>query len=315
MSDPEIRVKYWVMSLTLLQARTSLDDRFRTGATIDQKNFLLNRAGERLILSGEFKGGTEKVAITAYNGVLSLPRRYSSILKAKVSGVVRNTASQWYEFLSNFSDDTGYVTGTIRSQGTGYPTFRDIPSTGTFDVVTTENDDDGKEIYIEGLDASGSVVSETLWLNALSNPNTVNSYTSVTRVIKPAGTVYVTFEQDGTTFARYEPGETIPDYHRYFVQGHGTEDSISVDCLCRVRHVDAVSDNDILSISNLSALSLALDSLYAEQEKDMERSQMLFGMALSLLNQEALSYTSPDDIGVPRVNILDYNNASNESFI
>lgn len=282
------------MRLTLLRAKEALVKK----APIDELEFRLNRACERLLLHGKFAGTVQRLAISAPYGQLTLPRRYRTLEGIKVDGSVYDIANQWYEFLPGRSDALGYSLAAVRDLGDGWAVMRtpNISSTDPTapiqdfpagDISVTYSGSEVLVVNIEGWDANGLPV--TLTFNGKETH--ASPFARVSRIHKEQGdvSVIVNFTDTDavvTPIALMEPSEEETYYRRYQVDTLVDQPTVAVSALCKRRHIEFASDNDILPFSNLSALSLALDALQFEAENDQGRADELLGSAVELLNAE-----------------------------
>lgn len=280
------------MRLTLAEAVERLSDHAPAGRVEDR----LNRAHERLMLSGKFTGTVRQVVLKARYGVVTLPRWCSALLAARANDNVRPIANQWFSFLPGKVGVYGSYSQVFEDLGDGWATLVNVPAGGTL-----ESDED---MLVTGTDSDGLPIE----LSLTANTPTANPFSDIKRVHKvrgdaPASLVHTSEDNDEVTLALMEPGEEDAYYHRYYFSGLKDEAESTVTALCKMRHIDAQAEADTLLITNLSALGLAMDSLQAEAELDYERAEYSFNKALQILNSELAESRSPDQLGKPRISL------------
>lgn len=259
----------------------------------------INRAEDRLLLHGKFRGTLHEIVLTAYDGVLTLPRRYGALLGAKIADRPHDLAGQWFLFMSCVADATGWSTDIGRRMGDNFPTFRSIAGSEINIYLAAEDDaDDDKTMLV--FDAAGNRTD----LIADQSETAVAGFP--VRIVKPISTgamlLYArpTDEHPFVVVGRYDAGETTPSYTRYLFSGCG-EGETSILCLCKIRHVDAVADEDPLIVENISALALAMDALQYETEADPQKAEYYMGKAVQILNQELAQGRGSREINTPRI--------------
>lgn len=120
------------------------------------------------------------------------------------------------------------------------------------------------------------------------------------------------FEYDGVSntqnLAMYEPSETNPIYRKLYLPGAserggcadlcGEDDDdeeaaceqSTVTVLARLQHVPVVTDNDLLVIGNIGALSLMAQSIQRQRQERLQESAAFEALALRELNGELAAY-------------------------
>lgn len=294
------------MRLTLGEARSQLYNAvvpsIDNQLLIDRFNSYLNLAQERLINSGKWNGTILPVRFLSPDGIISLPRRFISVLASKwvkdqaVGPIKINNG--WFSYLTPISDlwaasywpRYGFNNTFINDMGDGFPTFLDSPyETYTLRIEIKNALDNGNKVVIKGTDVNGLDITISVPLN---NPTvtTVEVFSGPLTMFQKAVThgainLYAVSGSDQTQIGAYEATETTASYHRYSVPNEPTIDYI--DALCKIRNVPCILDTDEVMISNLGALKNMLISLKFEDEADLERSEIFFNKALQLLNGES----------------------------
>jgi hypothetical protein len=274
-------------------------------SNIDRFNSYLNLSQERLINSGKWNGTILPVRFYSPNGMITLPRRFSSALAAKwskdsngnsASGPIK-IRNGWFTYLTPISDlwtasywpRYGYNETFFDDLGDGYATFAN-PTFSTFTIkIEIESGNDAfNEVVIKGKDENNNDVT---LISTLVNPSLSPSqlFSRIDFFQKPITNgrinLYAINGDSEEMIGSYESTETTASYHRYSVPNNPSIDYL--DVLCKVRFVPCVYDTDEVIVTNLGALKNMLMSLKWEDEGDMERSEMYFMKALQLLNGES----------------------------
>lgn len=286
------------MRLTLLRAKEAVASR----CPAEKLDYRINRYCERILNHRKFVGSTERIAIRAPYGQLTLPRQYVSVLGVKVNGFNYDLGNQWYEFLPGNSDVGGYTLNAVRDLGDNWaimytprisddtpfdPTVpvNDIPVGGWITVdytgITTE------VVTIYGRDDEGMPVN--LVFNGKETK--VNPFARIERIHKefspvPVRITYEATNNIETLLALMEPDEEETAYHRYIVDAQACREGNAIGALCKRRHIEFTRDTDILPFGNISALEAGMDALQYEAENDKPLANSYWETALILLNEE-----------------------------
>ncbi len=132
-----------------------------------------------------------------------------------------------------------------------------------------------------------------------------NPFTRIERMHKEQTDFVVTVNQVATdttvtNLAFMEPSEEETFYRRY------KDDSIANIASCNVlayvkrRHLEVTSEQDVLPITNITALGLEMDSLQYLAENDHTVSDGYHAKALEILNAELKDSHSSDEIPIIR---------------
>jgi hypothetical protein len=289
------------MRLTLGKAKEKLADH----APADKLEDRINRAIERILVSGKFMGGMDRIRLRATYGDITLPRRYRTVEGVKIdqdgSGnyTVRPLTNGWFEFLEGkqtLSDAQrlGYGMDSVRSLGDGHAIMHDLPDGGTLQIDTTE------AIYtvvLYGRDSIGMPLKVTL---TQASPSIANAFKRIERIHKEKTTNFVKVQHtDGTTvtdLAIIEPDEEETFYRRYVDDAITNVAEADVYAFVKVRHIETTSDDDVLPITNITALGFEMDSIHFKAENDYSLSEQYHNDALNLLNEELKDSHSVDEI-------------------
>lgn len=72
----------------------------------------------------------------------------------------------------------------------------------------------------------------------------------------------------------------------YHIPLFETDNELAVVARCRIQHTELVDDNDIVPVTNLSALGLAVDAVNYENAGDFEAASKYFSRAAEILREE-----------------------------
>lgn len=134
-------------------------------------------------------------------------------------------------------------------------------------------------------------------LQITGNSTVANPFMHIDRIHTETGDVNMTlFHTDAngiiTNLAIMGPTDEEFLVRRYMVDTLRTQSQIVVEALVKLRHREFTSDQDLLPIDNISALSLGLDALNFEDQNALDISQKYWDKAVEVLNSEL-----GDDIG------------------
>lgn len=248
--------------------------------------------------------------VTKNNPWINAPAGVARILLMDVCKDPVKMQNQFYEFLwagrgylpkdaccgSGYGGLTSLFTqGIYRGR---FPTQVDVSAASYIRAYPTNPSDVGKTVLIQALDSNGlKIYSQTAeaqvegFTLTLEYPF-VESEDIVTKVYGVQkdwtyGDVPLTAVDASTavetTLARYEPGETAPDYARYYLDslpqfccGVGTE-NMQVNALVKLDYRPVAIDQDWVLIGNIPAL---IDEAQAVYQSDIQTAEaMQLGMA------------------------------------
>ena len=268
----------------------------------------INRVLERFFAEGKFVGTIQQATITAYedandNKFITLPRHLETCLRGGKAGY-KTTAvqSEWYQYLPQGRGirkaDQAYY-GPLQDIGEGFVTFRDIETTSTLTLTSSETEDAGSYIWIRGKDNNGNKIFsdvdgdrvEGIRLDLGDGTHTTSqTFKEIYSVEKTptTGTITLSATTGSVTLAKYEAGERAISYRRYIVDRNWD----AVQGIFKRRHCWAISDNDPLYPDSLEAIKLGLMAINAEEKADVERGQYYMDRAILLLNAELKEYNA-----------------------
>jgi len=252
----------------------------------------LNQAADRLTQWMSFKGIFEYVIFPAANvtGIITLPPQYEAIVGVTQLTCPMPIFDQFSEFIENGAGtlDETVAQCTFGSIGSDYCLTTDMtaPSVITVEYAGT----DPIQIRICGVDSSGNDIidingadGEVVTISSATTPdNTTATFANIRRIVKPETVLPVTIKSGTTTLVRLRPWETRPAYTRYKV---GTRD-VTLNCLCRRKHVPIIHDDDPVYPANVGALKHAVLALNYEDYNDAERATVNWDTAKMLLGAE-----------------------------
>lgn len=308
------------MALSLADALTQLDEAGAFVSTLDTagRKSLLNECLERLVCSGKFLGTEATVAITVDDtGILTLPREFSTIKGATVDDYSESIGSKWFSYLQGSNAYNRTYVSNIRDLGSGFCTISDptgasklkIACSGATGTVRVQGTDENDDTIFTSSDGSPGI---DLDINSASwSTQEFNSITAIEMPITDAiKTLTAQLVSDSTTstLGVYQPGETVPDFRRYYVidaDYKADDETTAVVALCQRQFVRLVSDHDLVWPSLLGALKHGCLSIHFENESDLARSGVHFDTAIKLLNNQLRASRASSEIGQIRINVTD----------
>ncbi len=320
--------------LTLGQSRNRLlKKRKFANYDIGELNDIINEAQELLNTLTKPKDSLERVGLTAYGGILTLPRQYLTCEGALRSKLPLNIRNAWFEVIasgqgSTLNSDDVPLSGEVVDMGDGYCCFRepgDINAAGcqlkVYTDATGGSEVDESIIEFYGTDSAGNPIRTNLTsaprdgeaLDLLNSPGyatTSNSFFRLTQVVKPITNgilrVYAINPSDVSEnlIALYWPGETEPNYRRYKVPlaPDGTN-AYTVTTLLRKRYIEAIQDNDPLCLDHFGALLYGVLHVIYRDANDGERAALNLGIARDLLSAQAVRSKPASSYPPPIINM------------
>jgi len=296
-----------------------------TGMRVDDARLLTatNLVQELLIYQGKWPGLEGRFAFCVYDGVITLPRFYVTLIKASDVNCVIPVHNQWFEFLGygpgQQNSETGWINGIIDRgempvarqpaadelvvRVRSFEDERDADGTraqirvfgyGNDDVwirtqdATTDEWYDGVKIDLRGDDSVN-------WADSLKY------FSSITKVLKPAtvGRVELTYlaaDASETFCATYMHDETHPSFRTYYLPGVDSTslpDGLRVYAWARRRFIPVTGDDDEMMITNLPALRSGLIALRMQETDKFRAFTEHFNAAKAFLTAESEIYNGP----------------------
>lgn len=322
--------------LTLAQARALLPAAAlpaSVSATAAGSTLYINAATSWLMSHGKWRGTVAPAVFQVQdNEQVTLPRGMLAMLGASLQGTgdawrcswkVQIT-NLWYSWISGGPGiivNPPYDTSGMVDQGSGFVIFRDLPSTGTIKVYATTTETSGS-INIRGFSSGGKVYTgaggSRIEGENVAMPTTTGSPTttittwdagnSLYAVIKPSTNGVIQFYQVAsdlteTLIGSYEPGETNPNYRRYYVPMRWKNNG-QVVALCKRKQVDVVVDNDQIVPGNLQALEMALMAVNFRRKAEQDRADWYMARAIEELNSELGQFDAEQGYGAQQIDLL-----------
>lgn len=302
---------------------------------------LIQEADEVLSTLTSPKDGLDRLGITAYDSVLTLPRRYATCEGAIQCCAPLVGSSRWVEFLltgpgkiADASD--AQLFGQFLDLGDGFCCFREpntIDEDGCRLKVYTDaaNSTENTETIIEfyGTDSDGEVIRTLLTsaprtgealqlLGATGYATTTSSFATISQVVKPVTvgilSVYAVDPDDSseTLIATYAPNETVPSYRRYRVPPacDGT-DSYVLTALCRKRYTAPEIDDDPLSVDNFSALVSAILFIQYRDANEDDRAARQLKLTREIIGRQNAKFLPASQSATP---VILFDEAENPTY-
>jgi hypothetical protein len=130
---------------------------------------------------------------------------------------------------------------------------------------------------------------------------TANPFTTIYRIhmgITPFVTTLNQIATDTTvtTLAIIEPLEQETFYRRYHDDALSNIATCNAVCYVKKRHIEYESDEDMLEITNLTALGFEMDSLQYMAENDVSLANQYHDEAIRVLNEELKDTHAVDEV-------------------
>lgn len=302
------------MRITYSQFKASFSAAESTNLCVTDSRFLqyLNQALPRLMNHGPYVGQHQKYAMCTAGSFITLPRQFRTADVMDVCKYPVQIRNRWFEFLENgpgrVTSQTDCAGNNAYDRGRGFAGFADLPYDQTkIRLVPTLGADAQKTVTIRGTNSAGDYVltnsgntdGEVLTLAFPHVDSTTIWGKQEFRVVlkdKTKGFVkayaYDYANDPGATnltqLALWEPSETLPDYRRYEVpqvtsikKCSSCQNAVDYDCadvsvivMARLQFIPIENDLDILPISNVEAIKLAMLSVIKMERNDQEGARL-----------------------------------------
>ena len=185
------------------------------------------------------------------------------------------------------------VTSVATSTAAKIATFNWITASSANTTVSATLPSDDYFAVTPSVGTSGFSMVSTLGTNVVVSAAILPGYTSakvfsgIAAVRKPitVGTVHLyavdLVSGSEILIASYAPSETNPCYRRYAITG--TEATESIRVLCKRHYLQCYQNTDEVIPGNLGALKHGILALNYENHGDLDRANMSWGLALTLL--------------------------------
>lgn len=250
---------------------------------------------ERMLQMGA-SGNLRKWCFHVCCSCFTAPPELEVPLKATIEGYPERVWSKWYEFFDASKHEIGNLSqhpfsiparvAGIHEEPDEYYTIYEIPKTGArIAAVAFDAADDGEaSLIVQGEDIDGNQIYTTHkgqhqhgeFLTAKRERPTYSTkvFTKITGIQKTRSANYIRLYWFNPTtnemgiLGQYRPDETLPSYRRFRVVGLGCDKCAKVSIIGRLRILDHYHDNDILPVTNLTALrELAMSEQDSENGK------------------------------------------------
>lgn len=281
---------------------------------------LLNEATRVLMRRGDWEGTVLPIYTCVARGCVVWPRYVGEVRKINVCNQSIPVENGWYRFMEwhgrcdrNHYGWQDWLGEHARLENRDHlPVFQSILGDNrTIRVYSFTPLDNGKTVQLFGEDCNGQPLTTkgaggwrdgiTITLQAPYVETTI-TVRRIDRVLKSLtqGPVRLYANNSGTLedVAYYEPSETNPNYQRstIFICGCSTSCASTkpVVAMVKLAFVPARVDTDLVLISNLDALKLAMQSQNFGDAGDFANKRAYLADAVSELNAE-LQDRNPDD--------------------
>lgn len=288
-------------------------------STDERVSEYVNRATERLLYKGKWKGTYAHLRVCLNQSCIVWPREIETIESFALCGVPGTVRNEWYEFL-----DSG--PGILNEDSCNGNQLIDKGETCAFDevagtdkklaVYSDVSESANARIILQFYDANAQFVRSQFngaWIDGESialPAKGAYAYTTafcaaggLVRVIKPVtnGTIRL-YEYNNTTaalkpLAYYQPSETRPAYRRSLIPNLVNASTGDADCeyhavevVGKLRLVDVANENDYLMISHREAMRLAVKAIKEEESDRWNEAAINWAAAVQCLREQLNHY-------------------------
>lgn len=301
------------MRLTLGEAKSKLW-RYSSpsGPETPQVTEDINEAARKLSRNKLFAGAWQRLSLAVYDSQITLPRTAKTVHKAyDADGGKRIIHNAWFEFHENgyqvdvdvdFPASPG---GDLLDYGSEWVTFRDPTANFTVRATTGGNEAATSKILIRGTldgdvvfttNGDGDQIEGVELTLAGASQTTSQEFTTITSIVKDVTVepvkLYSVVSATPTLLATYDAGETTPAYRRYRV-AESLDNGEIVTVLVKRRHIDAISDNDLIYPANLDALKSMMQAINFDRKYEPERAGQFEVKAHYYMDEEFKDYLGP----------------------
>lgn len=259
---------------------------------------------QRLLHQGA-NGNLRKWCFITDNGCFTAPHDLDVPVKITIDGYPDNVWSKWFEFYETapFADAncSQTVAQGIREEVNPYCTVYDLPCEGAriYTLALSEEADDA-HLLIQGIDINGRDVyvehmgekihGEYLEINKQYPKRTKTIFKKIISVQKTKTNNYIRLYWQSSNktglLAEYRPEETHPQFRRFKVPQIKPNCCAKITVLGRVKDPDYHHDNDILPITNISALRKMAQVVQAEDTNKIDVANYKRELTMNLLDDE-----------------------------
>tara|TARA_R110000868_G_scaffold64854_5_gene194635 strand:- start:15421 stop:16383 length:963 start_codon:yes stop_codon:yes gene_type:complete len=297
---------------TLKSLRDRIDPTcFPPSASDAVKTNLINKAREAIYNSTDAGGGSlwqgtqipvQLTIITQPDGscTVTLPRSVETIqgVYGSESGIV-SPRNLWFSFL-RVAPNQQPSGAQLDDLGDGYcGVVEPVAAGSVLKLTTTGTETSGLTAVVYGLGTDGVPTSESLSIPTSSGSSVTGAvlFTVINEIVVSQTAhdliAYLRASSADTFFARYEAGETIPNYRRYRL-AFRTNDTV-LTAMCKRRYQLLVADNDPVDINNVLAIEFALRAYRYFQASDLKTYRENIAGAIGCLNGELARHGSDSE--------------------
>jgi len=287
---------------TLLEARNGTLINV-AGACSNSPEFraLLNEATSRLLRRGDWADTVVPIHVCVRRGCVVWPRYVGQVRKMNLCTTNLPIQNMWWSFMpqENYRMWCGSECQMIGSGKS--PVYSDIYGDSRYVAAfPTVKEDVGKTVTLFGIDngnqplrhkdSSGSWKEGIVITLAEPYAATTCYVRRIDRVILDVMQADVLLYAYNTTnsmfedLARYQPGETNPEYVRYSLNIACCTDNQSVNALVKLRFIPVRFDTDLVLINNLDALKDMMSSIKFREAGDTQDANYMEASAIRELN-------------------------------
>lgn len=260
----------------------------------------LNQALEIIYGMAVWRDLTIEGTFSCGKGYFGLPDQAESVLFAVVDNQPARVRSLWQDYRTVGSTADALINYGLIDDGFR-PVQNDLPDTGVANLYvvpaasatssTAFNPDNAERIDITGYGEYNYVLAETngatlefpeeiTGIHELQFSGLINRYDIRTDA-----------NDSNTTIATVGPGDGVARFRRYRVSRATPQSFVHV--LCKRRFTPVQNDTDTVYISNIPALKHALLAVLAEDNADLERSEIHWGKCRQILDEQLDQYRGP----------------------
>lgn len=276
-------------------------------------NSFVREVLEYMLISGQY-GNTRKFVFSAVKGVVTLPYELETPLKVKMGRSIGRVWDKWFEFYGYSDFEDCVEANAILEEPNYYPIVYDVPAGGAhIGTLGIDNEAEDAHIIVKGVDLTGrqivtyhngeQVVGEYLSIRKGQIMQSSVKFARIDEVVKTKtkGYVQLLWINPETTergfLADYSPTEELPLYRRIRLKIR-CADVTEVSILGRIRLKEYYADNDLIPFDNLYSLSLAAQSINADENRDPQTAALKDQRLQTLIQRENES-KQPKNIGQP----------------
>lgn len=293
-------------------------------ATDERIKDYLNRATERLLMDGKWKGTVQtfRLCVDADNCIV-WPREMETIEAIAVCNSPVPIESQWYEFNEHGPGPSDCLCGAVVDRDE-VCSFDNVVGTGKkLAVFCDRNEGAGKYINLQFYTEFGQWAQSTfdgavIDGEQIAIPSTAGTYNYTTSTVKAGGLIRVSkditlgvvrlYEYTPSTgalrpLAYYQPDEEVPVYRRTLVPGleNTSCEQQKVTARAKLRFIPVRVDGSFVMISHKEALRLACKAVLKEEQDVYNEAAINWGIAYRLLNAQLHHHKGDGE--VPRIRV------------